>query len=128
MRPTLLLWNIHVVSEVVSNFANHPETKDFTIQHIAPEQMDQTLSALIGLEDCKQSTTKSSVHVALPCIVFCHLTEQQLDLCLSLLRQCSQKVALKAVLTPHNQNWQFSKLLAELDKEYQHFQSKSSTV
>ncbi len=121
-QPTILLWNIPVLCPAHTALTTHPNNKQIAFRHVSAEQTGHTLGSLSGF-------TAEKTAPALPCsdtpaVVFCGLSEQQLDECLLLLRSCGQKIPLKAVLTPHNQGWKFAKLLQELDAEYQHFQSK----
>lgn len=124
-QPTILLWNLPVFSEVVSTLSSHPNTQHLSLRFVSPQESNQTLRQLAGLVDSKSTNDPCSCPSA-PCMVFCGLSEEELDTCLAVLRQCSQKVPLKAVLTPHNQNWNFSKLFAELMEEHQYFQQQQN--
>ncbi len=120
-QPTILLWNVPVLCPAHTALTTHPENKNISFQHIAPEHTGRTLATLAGLSSGKDVP-------ALPCastpaIIFCGLSDEQLDNCLALLRGCGQQVPLKAILTIHNQNWTFGKLFQELESEYQYFQS-----
>ena len=78
-------------------------------------ELDRPLAALTQ-EPRPAGVTAAGAPLAEPVLVFCHLTNQQLDRALLSLRHL-QVFCLKAVLTPTNKAWTLRQLYAELCKE-----------
>ena len=123
-QPTILLWNLPILCPAHTALTTHPENKNISFRHIAPEDTGCTLASLAGLSS--QQKAAALPCASTPAIIFCGLSDEQLDSCLALLRGCGQQIPLKAVLTIHNQNWAFGKLFQELESEYQYFQSQKN--
>lgn len=91
------------------------------IRVISPEQYDQPLGVLAGLPGFQElDNVYEGDGFSEPMIVLCGFTDQRLD---QFLRELRKKklppIPLKAILTPHNQNWDSITLYQELKSEHE---------
>lgn len=84
---------------------------------VSPRQLGQTVGFLAGLPDCPERPAEAVKSFAEPVMVFCGFSQERLDQVLNVLRVSGGPAALKAVLTPTNQNWTLARLVRELQSE-----------
>lgn len=123
--PCILTWSLPLISPAGAALAACAEKLGIRLVAVSAQQAGQSVGRLAGLSSAPASQPAAAA--ALPssaAAVFCGLTEQQLDQLLAALRASGQSIPLKAVLTPHNQNWPFASLLQELQAEHSAFASQ----
>ncbi|MBR6871899.1 MAG: DUF3783 domain-containing protein [Ruminococcus sp.] len=86
------------------------------LRSIGPAEADCTVGYL-----CGSSTTPGAECTDAPageCLIFAGFDRPELSEAVSGLRQAGLSVPLKAVCTPHNQDWTLRSLMAELAREH----------
>lgn len=84
------------------------------LRQVENDQLNRPLLSLLSGKSAE--TQRPASPLPEPMMVFCQLTEPQLDRLLPALRR-ERVFCLKAVLTPTNAGWTFSELYRELVKE-----------
>lgn len=74
---------------------------------------------LCGLPGFEAGEEKECEPFGREAMIFCGFNDRVLDRILKLLRDNELKIALKAALTPTNQNWLLCDLLKEIAKEHE---------
>ena len=117
-KPTLLLYD-PVNSPWVPKLKQHCAIQGLRLRLVEPSDLGRTVSALAqGL--APEETPTVSATVDEPILIFCSLTNAQLDRMLAALRKLeTPRTLLKAVLTPTNANWTLAALYGELCRERQ---------
>lgn len=88
-------------------------------REITGEMVSLPLGACAGLPEF-QREAESDAHWTLPeggALVMVGFTDSRMNALLAGLKQAGARVRFKAVMTQHNRNWPFGKLLGELGKE-----------
>lgn len=123
--PCILTWSLPLVSPAGAALSAAAARLGVRVVTVSPQQAGETVGRLAGLPAAPLANTAPAE--ALPgtaAAVFCGLSEEKLDQLLAALRASGQTIPLKAVLTPHNQNWPFASLLRELQAEHNAFAAK----
>lgn len=115
-KPTLLLYDPGN-SPWVPKLKQHCAIQGLRLRLVEPTDLGRTVSALAqGLAPVEQPS--ASATVAEPMLIFCSLTNAQLDRILAALRKAeAPRTLLKAVLTPTNASWTLAALYGELCRE-----------
>lgn len=114
MRPTILTFNLN--ENRLSKLRFLCMKLGLTVRPVPAEDFCQPISALCGLS----APAKASPAEAFPeeMLIFCHMDNAQVNRFLQTARQMRfAPVALKAVLTPTNEEWTPVQLCAELKDE-----------
>lgn len=123
-KPTLLLYD-PLGAAWTPKLKQHCAIQGLRLRLIGTSDLDRTVSALAqGLAapvpsagDASGENAPVSV-VNEPILVFCFLSNAQLDRLLATLRRMAvPRTVLKAVLTPDNASWSLSALYQELCRE-----------
>lgn len=113
MRPLMLC--IHMEKERALRLAFIAMSLGIAVKTTAPAQEGQTLAALCGLEDMKESVP--AVRVEEEMLLLAFLPDDLTDRLLHALRAAGLRVGLKAVLTPVNRAWNCGQLYHALAGE-----------
>ena len=92
------------------------------IRNVAPEQVDETVGALAGMQGFALSGRKEEEHPFIPeqMLVMHRFTGRRMDELLANLRKAGvPKIDLKAVVTPSNCSWSFYHLYEEIREEHE---------
>lgn len=100
--------------------------QNIRMKTVGKELYNQPLGFLAGIAGIKkQPVSFTGEALEGEMLVFCGLTEEVLDSFLSAYKETGvEKVALKAIVTPHNIFWNSVQLYQELLKEQRQWQNK----
>ena len=85
---------------------------------VSPADAGKTVAQLLGEVETKAARTLVLEPGAYPpAVVLANFKEKDVDTLLDLMKQAQVTIPLKAVVTATNQNWSFSALAEELEKE-----------
>ena len=115
MQPLLLC--VHMDSSRLLRVSMSALSMGIAVKEVTPDQWGQSLAALCGLEPMKDHPPAVSVSEEM--IIFAHFPNDLLDRFLAEMKKAQITVRLKAVLTPHNRQWNPGFLCAALHMEAQ---------
>ena len=121
MHPLMLC--IHISKERALRLSFAAMSLGVRVKIVAPDQEDQTLAALCGLEQPAAKAPKAQVDGEM--LVFAFMEDQLLERLLPALRSDMAPVRLKAVLTPDNRGWTCGQLYRELKGEAEAFEKNN---
>ncbi len=115
-KPAVLLYD-PANSPWVLKFKQFCAVQGLRLRPVEADSPDRTVGALAqGLAPAGEAPAVPAISE--PMLVFCSVTETQLDRCLAALRKAgAPRSVLKAVLTADNAGWTLSALYEELCKE-----------
>lgn len=124
-KPTLLLYD-PLNSPWVPKLKQHCAIQGLRLRPVEAPDLNRTVGALAqGLaapaaENGPESSATKAPAIPEPLLIFCSLSNAQLDRLLAALRRMEvPHSVLKAVLTPDNAGWPLSALYQELCRERQ---------
>lgn len=124
-KPALLLYD-PIGSAWVPKLKQYCAVQGLRLRPVEASGLGRTVGALAqGLaapagENAPEGFVESSPAVSEPLLIFCSLSNAQLDRLLAALRRMEvPRTVLKAVLTPDNAGWSLSALYRELCRERQ---------
>lgn len=124
-KPALLLYD-PIGSAWVPKLKQYCAVQGLRLRPVEKSDLNRTVGALAqrlaapAAENLPEGSLESSPAIPEPLLIFCSLTNAQLDRLLSALRRMEvPRSVLKAVLTPDNAGWPLSALYQELCRERQ---------
>ena len=98
------------------------------IKNISPDQTDQTIGWLAGLDGFEEQPAEECPVVEEEVLIMKNFSSRRIDeLLMNLKRSGVSKIALKAVITDTNSKWSFYELYQELKKEYETMSGKEES-
>ncbi|GLB32090.1 hypothetical protein LAD12857_40130 [Lacrimispora amygdalina] len=98
------------------------------IKNISPDQTDQTIGYLAGLDGFGEQTAGECPVVEEEVLIMKNFSSRRIDeLLMNLKRSGVSKIALKAVITDTNSKWSFYELYQELKKEHETMSGKEES-
>lgn len=98
------------------------------IKNIFPDQTDQTIGYLAGLDGFGEQPAEECPVVEEEVLIMKNFSSRRIDeLLMNLKRSGVSKIALKAVITDTNSKWSFYELYQELKKEYETMSGKEES-
>ena len=85
---------------------------------VAPDELGQTVGALIGLDAPAAGATPPPRHPDTECLVLCGLEKEDLDPLLPALKAAKLIIPFKAMLTAVNRTWVLDDLIGHLAEEH----------
>ena len=91
------------------------------IRNISPQQINQTVGALAGVQGFEANSAPVSDTAMIPeeVLVLHQFSEQRLDALLLALRKANVRIALKAIVTEQNCGWTFYQLYEAIRQEHE---------
>ncbi len=98
------------------------------IKNISPDQTDQTIGYLAGLDGFGEQPAEECPVVEEEVLIMKNFSSRRIDeLLMNLKRSGVSKIALKAVITDTNSKWSFYELYQELKKEHETMSGKEES-
>jgi len=98
------------------------------IKNISPDQTDQTIGCLAGLDGFREQSSGECPVVEEEVLIMKNFSSRRIDeLLMNLKRSGVSKIALKAVITDTNSKWSFYELYQELKKEHETMSGKEES-
>lgn len=118
-KPALLLYD-PIGSAWVPKLKQYCAVQGLRLRPVEKSDLNRTVGALAQGLAAPESATEKAPAIPEPILIFCSLSNAQLDRLLAALRRMEvPRSVLKAVLTPDNAGWPLSALYQELCRERQ---------
>ena len=113
-RPTVLLYGLPADRADGKIIRDYLKSKLIRAVNVYPGNDECTLGELLQAEGLYPAKKKQGPEK--PVLVMFAMQNKEMDALLTFLRE-NAPIELKAVVTPHNMNWKFSRLVRELKRE-----------
>lgn len=118
-KPALLLYD-PIGSAWVPKLKQYCAVQGLRLRPLEASDLSRTVGALAQGLTAPESAAEKAPAIPEPILIFCSLSNAQLDRLLAALRRMEvPRSVLKAVLTPDNAGWPLSALYQELCRERQ---------
>ena len=117
VKPVVLIYGI--AEEKKERLTALFERENIPYREALAADLCRKTGYLCGLPGFDAGEEKECEIFAEEAMIFCGFNDRVLDRILKLLRDNDLKIALKAALTPTNQNWLLCDLLKEIAKEHE---------
>lgn len=115
IRPAVLFYGIE--GERKERLTALLDSENIPGREVLPEELGQKTGYLCGMPGFEAGDAPAGEAFPDEALIFCGLSERQLDRMLKLLRDNDLIIGLKAAVTPTNQHWPFGSLLTEIARE-----------
>ncbi len=116
--PLILAYNLD--GEALDRLRGLCDAQGLTLRVVSPWEYGAPVGALAGIPVARQPENGPGVGFGDPMLLMCHLLSPQLDAFLQGMRDHKvPRIALKAILTPHNVTWTSRQLRDELAREHE---------
>ena len=99
-----------------------------SVRYAGKQDLNTSLSTLLGLPESGQNIRHSDSAFSAPALIFSAFSDHALDRILDDLKGAGlASGAMRAIVTPHNRNWELGALLKELSEERAAMQAQSTS-